>query len=127
MIQKAASHSPVVSLVSKGGLMKTSVMIYLLAMDTGVWAEALRRALVAELTKLREARGLSKNELSTRTGLARSFITTLKQGGAAPSVESLGRIAFALGISPGEILQRVRGHYSRQPEGGSYTIISRVT
>ena len=75
-------------------------------MDAGAWAEELRRALPAELTKLREARGLSKNELSTRTGLARSFITTLEQGGAAPSVESLGRIAFALGISPGEILKR---------------------
>ena len=75
-------------------------------MDAGEWAGHLRRALPVELTKLREARGLSKNELSVRTGLARSFITTLEQGGAAPSVESLGRIAFALGISPGEILKR---------------------
>jgi DNA-binding Xre family transcriptional regulator len=76
------------------------------AMEVGTWAENLRRALPAELTKLREARGLSKNELSARTGLARSFITTLEQGGAAPSVETLGRIAFVLGISPGEILKR---------------------
>ncbi len=75
-------------------------------MDAGEWAEHLRRALPAELTKLRETRGLSKNELSVRTGLARSFITTLEQGGATPSVETLGRIAFALGISPGEILKR---------------------
>lgn len=75
-------------------------------MDAGEWAELLRRALPAELTKLREVRGLSKNELAVRTGLARSFITTLEQGGAAPSVETLGRIAFALGISPGEILAR---------------------
>ncbi len=75
-------------------------------MEVGTWAENLRRALPAELTKLREARGLSKNELSARTGLARSFITTLEQGGAAPSVETLGRIAFVLGISPGEILKR---------------------
>ena len=76
------------------------------AMDAGKWAEQLRRVLPAELTKLREARGLSKNELSVRTGLARSFITTLEQGGAAPSIETLGRVAFALGISPGEILKR---------------------
>lgn len=75
-------------------------------MDAGAWAEELRRALPAELTKLRQPRGLSKNELSTRTGLARSFITTLEQGVAAPSVETLGRIAFVLGISPGEILKR---------------------
>ena len=85
------------------------------AMDAGEWAEHLRRALPVELTKLREARGLSKNELSARTGLARSFITTLEQGGAAPSVESLGRIAFALGISPGEILKRAEKHAGSLP------------
>ena len=84
-------------------------------MDAGAWAEELRRALPAELTMLRESRGLSKNELSTRTGLARSFITTLEQGGAAPSVESLGRIAFALGISPGEILKRAEKRTSSLP------------
>jgi len=70
------------------------------------WAERLKQALPAELTKLREARGLSKNELSARTGLARSFITYLEQGRTAPSIETLGRLAFALGISPGEIVKR---------------------
>lgn len=84
-------------------------------MDAGTWAEELRRALPEELTKLRERRGLSKNELSTRTGLARSFITTLEQGGAAPSVETLGRIAFALGISPGEILKRAEKRTGKLP------------
>jgi transcriptional regulator with XRE-family HTH domain len=86
-----------------------------MAMGAGAWAEELRRALPEELTKLREARGLSKNELSTRTGLARSFITTLEQGGAAPSVETLGRIAFALGISPGEILKRAEKRTGKLP------------
>lgn len=84
-------------------------------MDAGSWAENLKRAVPAELTKLREARGLSKNELSARTGLARSFITTLEQGGAAPSVESLGRIAYALGISPGEILKRAEKRLEQVP------------
>lgn len=75
-------------------------------MDAGDWGKQLRLVLPAELIKLRVARGLSKNELAARTGLARSFITTLEQGGAAPSVETLGRIAFVLGISPGELLKR---------------------
>ncbi|WP_353568047.1 helix-turn-helix domain-containing protein [Haloferula sargassicola] len=75
-------------------------------MDAEEWAEELKKALPVELTKLREARGLSKNELSARTGLARSFITYLEQGRATPSIESFGRLAFALGLSPGEILKR---------------------
>jgi len=84
-------------------------------MNAGAWAEELRRALPGELTKLRESRGISKNELSARTGLARSFITTLEQGGAAPSVETLGRIAFVLGISPGEILKRAEKRTGKVP------------
>lgn len=75
-------------------------------MDASEWAEQLRLFLPAELTKLREARGLSKNELSARTGLARSFITILEKGGTSPSIETLGRIGFVLGISAGEILKR---------------------
>lgn len=84
-------------------------------MDAGEWALELRRALPAELTKLREARGLSKNELSARTGLARSFITTLEKGEAAPSIETLGRIAHVFGISPGEILKRAEKELVRIP------------
>ena len=83
--------------------------------DSGEWAIGLRQALPVVLTELREARGLSKNELSTRTGLARSFITTLEQGGAAPSVESLARIAYVLGISPSAILKRVEKQVARLP------------
>lgn len=85
-------------------------------MDAGEWVEGMKRELPAELAKLRKSRGLSKNELSARTGLARSFITTLEQGGAAPSTETLSRIAFVLGISPGEILKRAEkrvGHVPR--------------
>ena len=75
-------------------------------MDAEIWAEQFKMALPAELTKIRLSRGLSKNELSVRTGLARSFITTLEQGGASPSIETLGRIAFVMGLSPAEILKR---------------------
>jgi transcriptional regulator with XRE-family HTH domain len=70
------------------------------------WADRLKKALPAELSKLRLSRGLSKNELAVRTGLARSFITYLEQGRATPSAETLGRLGFVLGISPGEILKR---------------------
>lgn len=75
-------------------------------MDAEAWAQNLKRVLPNELTKLRKTRGLSKNELSVRTGLARSFITDLEHGRTTPSVESLGKLAFALGISAGEILKR---------------------
>lgn len=84
-------------------------------MDAEIWAAELRRALPEEITKLREARGLSKNELAARTGLARSFVTELEGGKTTPSIESLGRLAFAFGISPGEILKRAERRISSVP------------
>ncbi len=90
-------------------------------MDAGEWAEAFRDALRLELIKLREARGLSKNELSARSGLARSFITILeKPGGAAPSAETIGRLAFVLGISPGEIFKRAEKRLEKIPRFRKY-------
>ncbi len=46
------------------------------------------------------------NELSVRTGLARSFITYMEKGERIPSLETLARIGYALGISPGELVKR---------------------
>lgn len=46
------------------------------------------------------------NELATRTGLARSFVTYLEKGERIPSLETIARIAFALGISAGELVRR---------------------
>jgi len=75
-------------------------------MNGARWAELASRKLAGELTKTREARRLSKNELSARTGLARSFITELEKGKTVPSVTTLGKLGHALGISPSELLKR---------------------
>jgi len=75
-------------------------------MNGARWAELVGRKLAGELTKTREARGLSKNELAARTGLARSFVTEMERGKTAPSVTTLGKLGHALGISPSELLKR---------------------
>lgn len=75
-------------------------------MEACLWAEKVGKELPSVLQALRENRGISKNELAVRTGLARSFITYLEQGRANPSAESLARLGYALGLSPGDILKR---------------------
>lgn len=84
-------------------------------MEVNEWAESLRRALPAEITKLREARGISKNELAARTGLARSFITELEGGRTTPSAETLARLGFVLGVSPGGILKNAEKQIEPRP------------
>lgn len=46
------------------------------------------------------------NELAVRTGLARSFMTYLEKGERIPSLETIARISFALGISASELIRR---------------------
>jgi transcriptional regulator with XRE-family HTH domain len=75
-------------------------------MLAGNWAELVAKSFAAELVKLRKSRGISMNELSVRTGLARSFITYMEKGERIPSLETLARIGYALGISPGELVKR---------------------
>lgn len=75
-------------------------------MQVGKWAEIVAKSFATELIKLRKARGISMNELSVRTGLARSFITYMEKGERIPSLETLARIGYALGVSPGELVKR---------------------
>lgn len=55
------------------------------------------------------------NELSARTGLARSFVTYLEKGERIPSLETIARIAFALGISASELVRRTEREAGKVP------------
>ena len=50
------------------------------------------------IRKLREAKGLSQEELEQRSGLLRCYISRVEQGHTVPSLESLERFAAALDI-----------------------------
>ena len=73
-------------------------------MQSRQMAERISEILAAEITALREAKGLSKNETSVRTGLAVSFVSTLESGKKRPSVETLVKLAAAFGTTASEVL-----------------------
>lgn len=70
-------------------------------------ADKLAETLAAELRERRTVRGVSMNELATRTGLSVSFIGYVERGMRRPSVETLAKIAWALDFSAAEILATV--------------------
>jgi transcriptional regulator with XRE-family HTH domain len=69
-------------------------------------AEKLSTILAKEITTLRLARRFSKNQLATRAGLAVSFISDLESCKRRASVETLVKLAWALGTSASVILAR---------------------
>lgn len=59
------------------------------------------------LRTLRERKGLSQRALAERVGVTPAYITMLERGARKnPTVDTLKRIAKALGVSVGELLER---------------------
>ena len=52
----------------------------------------------------RQAKGLSQEQLALDAGMKRSYVSELERGLRNPSVRALGRLAEALQVNPGSLL-----------------------
>ena len=64
------------------------------------------RKLATVIRKLREARGLTQEELAKRAGIKRPYVSHLESGVRKnPSLPTLKKLARALGVPVGELLE----------------------
>ena len=66
-----------------------------------------RRIMGTVIRRLREERGLTQDVLSGLAGVARSQLALIEAGGACPQIDTLWRIAEALGIRLSELIRTV--------------------
>ena len=59
------------------------------------------------LRKLRDASGMSQEELAFKTDLHRTYISQLERDLKSPSLRTVTTIARALGLTPLEFVQRM--------------------
>jgi transcriptional regulator with XRE-family HTH domain len=59
------------------------------------------------LREMRTAKNLSQEELAMRIDIARSYISYLESGRRYPSLEMLIALARAMGVRPGEMLDKI--------------------
>lgn len=59
------------------------------------------------LREIRHEKNLSQEEVAMRIDVARSYISCLESGRRYPSIDMLITLAQALGIQPGEMLDRM--------------------
>lgn len=74
-----------------------------------------RRKLVGvgvAIRAFRQEAGLSQDELADRMDLSTPYISMLESGKRYPSIEMLIRIAFALEVRPGAMLDRIAEKYA---------------
>ena len=55
----------------------------------------------------RKLKGLSQERLALDAGMERSYVSDLERGTRNPSVRALGRLAEALGVEPGTLLEKL--------------------
>lgn len=67
-------------------------------------AHPARRVLAANLRRLRLARDLSQDELADSAGVRQALVSAIEVGTANPTLDSLERIAIALGGTVGDLL-----------------------
>lgn len=63
-------------------------------------------ALGQAVRELRAERGWSQEELSLHSGVHRNYIGGLERAERRPSVETMGKLADALGVKPSEVFKR---------------------
>lgn len=60
----------------------------------------LRQIIAANIKRLRKERGLSQEELAFESGLHRTYISGIERGIRNVSLDNIGVLADALGVTP---------------------------
>jgi len=74
-------------------------MVWLTRMD-------LRETFTTNLRRLRNAKGLSQDDLVYKAEVSRSYLSQLEKGAFYVSLKVIGRLADALSIEPVALLER---------------------
>jgi transcriptional regulator with XRE-family HTH domain len=75
----------------------------------------LREVFAANLRRLRNAKGVSQDELAYEANVSRSYLSQLEKGTFYASLNVVGRLSEALGVEPAELLKKPQRRISRIP------------
>ena len=82
--------------------------------------------IVANLRRLREARGYSLSALAERAAISKSTLSQLEAGHGNPTIETLWTLANTLGVTFSELLAEETGGVTvGEPGGGQVQVVAR--
>lgn len=73
----------------------------------------LREVFAVNLRRLRNAKGVSQDELAYEANVSRSYLSQLEKGTFYASLNIVGRLSEALGVEPAELLKMPQKRISR--------------
>lgn len=65
----------------------------------------LREVFAVNLRRLRNAKGVSQDDLAHEANVSRSYLSQLEKGTFYASLNVVGRLSTALGVEPAELLK----------------------
>lgn len=65
----------------------------------------LREVFAVNLRRLRNAKGVSQDDLAHEANVSRSYLSQLEKGTFYASLNVVGRLSEALGVEPAELLR----------------------
>jgi transcriptional regulator with XRE-family HTH domain len=68
----------------------------------------LREVFATNLRRLRNAKGMSQDELAYEAEISRSYLSQLEKGSFYVSIKIIGKLAKTLGVEPDEFLKRTK-------------------
>lgn len=78
------------------------LLVYLMGLDS----EKVKKALGTEVRSIREELGLTQSQLADLSGLHRTYVAGVENGGRNLTIESLIKLATSLKALPSELLRR---------------------
>lgn len=64
----------------------------------------IKERLGKNVARLRKAQGLSQEAFADHAGIHRTYISDIERSARNPTIEVVAKIAKALGVKPGELL-----------------------
>ena len=68
------------------------------------WMGGIQKRLGKNVARLRKERGLSQEAFADHAGIHRTYVSDVERGARNPTIEVVAKIAKALGVKPGELL-----------------------
>ena len=76
-----------------------------------------RKTVGIVISTLRVQKGLTQEQLSGLAGIARSHLAALAKGGKVAKIDTVWRIAEALGVDPSELVRETEQEGQKEGEG----------
>ena len=81
-----------------------ALLCHIICAPFSVVTPGIRRVLARNVRRLREAKGLSQGALAADAAIYQDLVSRIENGAANPELDTLGKIADALDVRPGELL-----------------------